>query len=109
MLQEVNQTPICLILNFLPFAVGCDRCRLILQAYYRGAKAGLALKLWAEASEFCSGGLKYDPGNEELRKLQAQGQQRLAEEAERKKRSLETKSRFEVLSSYCLKSGNSLK
>ncbi|CAM6106306.1 unnamed protein product [Calypogeia fissa] len=67
------------------------------KAYYRGAKAALALNLWAESNEFCSGGLKYDPMNDELKKLQAQGQQKLAEEAERKKRSLEIKSRFEAL------------
>ncbi|KAL5218634.1 hypothetical protein ABZP36_019318 [Zizania latifolia] len=42
------------------------------KAYYRAAKAALALSLLLEAASFCRQGLEQDPANEELKKLIAQ-------------------------------------
>ncbi|XP_006650591.1 tetratricopeptide repeat protein 4 homolog [Oryza brachyantha] len=42
------------------------------KAYYRAAKAALALSLLPEAASFCRRGLEQDPANEELKKLLAQ-------------------------------------
>lgn len=42
------------------------------KAYYRAAKAALALNLLPEAASFCRRGLEQDPANEELKKLLAQ-------------------------------------
>ncbi|KAG8062609.1 hypothetical protein GUJ93_ZPchr0003g16756 [Zizania palustris] len=39
------------------------------KAYYRAAKAALALSLLFEAASFCRQGLEQDPANEELKKL----------------------------------------
>uniref|UniRef100_A0A0E0KJ23 Cns1/TTC4 wheel domain-containing protein n=1 Tax=Oryza punctata TaxID=4537 RepID=A0A0E0KJ23_ORYPU len=42
------------------------------KAYYRAAKAAIALSLLSEAASFCRRGLEQDPANEELKKLLAQ-------------------------------------
>ncbi|KAL6636897.1 hypothetical protein ACP70R_024469 [Stipagrostis hirtigluma subsp. patula] len=42
------------------------------KAYYRAAKAAIALELLPEAASFCRRGLEQDPANEELKKLLSQ-------------------------------------
>lgn len=43
---------------------------VILQAYFRGAKAALKLDEIETACRLCEQGLKSDPGNKELEQLQ---------------------------------------
>jgi Tetratricopeptide repeat len=43
-----------------------------IQAYYRAAKAALALNLFADAISFCERGLEQSPSNEDIKKLLAQ-------------------------------------
>jgi tetratricopeptide (TPR) repeat protein len=68
-----------------------------IKAYFRGAKAALALGLHSEASNFCVKGLELDPKNDELKKIRDKMQKQLAEEDARSKRVLEKKHRAEVL------------
>ncbi|KAL3676038.1 hypothetical protein R1sor_025986 [Riccia sorocarpa] len=68
-----------------------------IKAYYRGAKAALALKLWPKVAELCSEGLKLEPENKELQSMRKQAEQKQAAEAEAKRRALEIKSKAEAL------------
>ncbi|KAL2608295.1 hypothetical protein R1flu_026868 [Riccia fluitans] len=67
------------------------------KAYYRGAKAALALKLWPKVAELSSEGLKLEPANKELQDMGKQAEQKQAVEAEAKRRALEIKSKAEAL------------
>eukprot|EP00959_Pyramimonas_sp_CCMP1952_P412316 8640239-Pyramimonas_sp.AAC.1 len=40
------------------------------QAYFRGAKSGIEIKLFSEAVSLCQTGLKCDPTNKDLPKLE---------------------------------------
>ncbi|KAL6894050.1 hypothetical protein ACP4OV_008148 [Aristida adscensionis] len=50
------------------------------KAYYRAAKAALALELLPDAASFCRRGLEQDPANEELKKLLSQVDARQSEQ-----------------------------
>uniref|UniRef100_A0A0A9F7A1 Cns1/TTC4 wheel domain-containing protein n=1 Tax=Arundo donax TaxID=35708 RepID=A0A0A9F7A1_ARUDO len=49
------------------------------KAYYRAAKAALALDLLPDAASFCQRGLEQDPANEELKKLLSQVDSKVSE------------------------------
>ncbi|CAK9212401.1 unnamed protein product [Sphagnum troendelagicum] len=70
-----------------------------IKAYFRGAKAALALGLHSEASNFCVKGLELDPKNDELKEIGDKMQKLLAEEDARSKRALEKQHRAEALAS----------
>ncbi|XLS69057.1 hypothetical protein HN51_020080, partial [Arachis hypogaea] len=50
-----------------------------IKAIYRAVKASLSLNLLAEAQEYCRKGLKLDPNNEELKRLDRQIRTKISE------------------------------
>lgn len=70
-----------------------------MQAYFRGAKAALALGLLPEASDLSDKGLQHDPSNDELRKLKDRAKKLHAEEDARKTKAMEVHTKAEVSSS----------
>ncbi|XP_057847553.2 uncharacterized protein LOC131057398 [Cryptomeria japonica] len=69
------------------------------KAYYRGAKAALALELLAEAGRFCRTGLEHCMSNDELKKLEEQVNAKQAEIDNRKLQISEALSTAEALAS----------
>lgn len=67
------------------------------KAYYRGAKAALALDLLPEAAKLCRCGLEQSPLNEELKKLEKQVKTKKAEIDKREHQASEALSTTEVL------------
>lgn len=70
----------------------------LVQAYFRGAKAALALKLIPEALSMAEKGLQIDPLNIELRKIGDKAKAIQDEEDAKKKRDLEALKGSEVSS-----------
>lgn len=68
----------------------------LVQAYFRGAKAALALKLIPEALSMAEKGLQIDPLNIELRKIGDKAKAIQDEEDAKKKRDLEALKGSEV-------------
>lgn len=67
-----------------------------MQAYFRGAKAALALKLIPEALNIAEKGLQIDPSNTELSKIGDKAKAIQDEEDAKKKRDLEALKGSEV-------------
>ena len=59
---------------------------MLFQAYFRGAKAAVALECFEEAAELCSIGIEYDHTNMELLKLKTIVDKKLADAAEHRKK-----------------------
>eukprot|EP00246_Nothoceros_aenigmaticus_P015022 TRINITY_DN6027_c0_g1_i1.p1 TRINITY_DN6027_c0_g1~~TRINITY_DN6027_c0_g1_i1.p1 ORF type:complete len:393 (-),score=63.74 TRINITY_DN6027_c0_g1_i1:269-1447(-) len=84
----------------------------IFQAYFRAAKASIELGLLAEAGQFCSDGLSYNPESKELRILNEQVARKVEEDVQKKKRALEAQSNasalVSALTSRNIRLGNAL-
>jgi len=68
----------------------------LVQAYFRGAKAALALKLIPEALTMAEMGLQIDPSNTELKKIGDKAKSIQDEEDAKKKRDIEALKGSEV-------------
>ena len=72
-----------------------------MQAYFRGAKAALALKLIPEALNIAEKGLQIDPSNIELKMIGDKAKGMQDEEDAKKKRDLEALKGSEVSFKWC--------
>lgn len=76
-----------------------------IKAYFRGAKAALALESLQDAAQFCSLGLEQDPSNAELAKLRVVIDKKILKAAELEKQEAVAVAKAEVLSSALVARG----
>ena len=69
---------------------------MFFKAYFRGAKAAVALESFEEAAELCTAGIEYDHTNVELLELKKIIDKKLSNAAENKKKEALVVSEAEV-------------